>query len=52
MVPHLQQAWATQVPQGKQTVQNNGADMVVLEGNGENIVSSEMQSVSHSPPGQ
>lgn len=52
MVLHLHQAWAVQVPEGKQTVQNNGAEMVVLEGNEEKIVASETQSVSHSAPGQ
>lgn len=52
MVLHLQQAWAVQVPEGKQMVQNNGVEMVVLEGNEEKIVASETQSVSHSAPGQ
>jgi len=40
------------VPEGKQTVQNNGAEMVVLEGNREKIVAFEAQFVSHSAPGQ
>lgn len=52
MVLHLQQPWVLQVPEGKQTVQNNGAQMVVLEGNGEKIVASETQFISHSPPQQ
>lgn len=33
-------------------LQNNGPEMVVLEGNGKKIVASETQSVSHSPPRQ
>lgn len=51
MVLHLQQAWAVQVPEGKQTVQNNGDEMTVLEGIGEKMVASETQSISSSPPG-
>lgn len=43
------QAWALQEPEGKKAVQNNGAEMVVLEGNGEMIVASEKQSISLSP---
>lgn len=49
MVLHLQQHWVLQVPEGKRTVQNNGAEIGVLEGNGEKIVVSETQSISHSP---
>lgn len=45
----LLQAWALQDPEGKKAVQNNGAEMVVLEGNGEKIVASEKQSISLSP---
>lgn len=43
------QAWALQEPEGKKAVQNNGAEMVVLEGNGGKIVASEKQSISLSP---
>lgn len=43
------QAWALQEPEGKKAVQNNGAEMAVLQGNGEMIVASEKQSISLSP---